>query len=65
VGYGDVYPVTVLGKMLGAIIAVMGIGMVALPTGIIGSGFMEEIQRDRNVKVICPHCGRDFEDERH
>ena len=37
--------------MLGAIIAVMGIGMVALPTGIIGSGFMEEIQRDRNVKL--------------
>jgi voltage-gated potassium channel len=64
VGYGDVYPITAAGKFLGAIIAIMGIGMVALPTGIIGSGFMEEI-RSRQDKIICPHCGRQFEDEKH
>ena len=65
VGYGDVYPVTLLGKILGGIIALLGIGLVALPTGIISSGFMEEI-RLNNLKstsisqkpMICPHCGK-------
>jgi voltage-gated potassium channel len=63
VGYGDVYPVTPVGKMLGAVIAIIGIGMVALPTGIIGSGFMEEIRYNSNEKIICPHCGREFEEQ--
>ncbi len=49
-GYGDVFPVTVMGKVLGAVIAVMGIGMVALPTGIIGSGFMEQLQARRGAE---------------
>lgn len=62
VGYGDVYPVTPLGKILGAVIAIMGIGMVALPAGIIGSGLMEELHVDSNEKVTCPHCGRDIEE---
>ena len=61
VGYGDVYPITVVGKILGAIISILGIGMVALPTGIIGSGFMEVLQRDKNQKITCPHCGKDLE----
>lgn len=46
VGYGDVYPVTVLGKILSAIVAILGIGIVALPTGIISSGFIEEIGKE-------------------
>jgi voltage-gated potassium channel len=59
VGYGDVYPVTGLGKALAAVIAVFGIGMVALPAGIIGSGFVEEIQRkDEPGQTCCPHCGK-------
>ncbi len=59
VGYGDVYPVTGIGKALAAIIAVFGIGMVALPAGIIGSGFVEEIQRKDMVDgSCCPHCGK-------
>lgn len=61
VGYGDVYPITVIGKILGAIIAILGIGMVALPAGIIGSGFMEELQGNKNQKITCPHCGRDLD----
>ncbi|MBA7517713.1 hypothetical protein ES705_09767 [subsurface metagenome] len=61
VGYGDVYPVTVLGKFLGAIIALLGIGMFALPAGILGGGFVEEIQKRREKqKTICPHCGKDI-----
>jgi len=59
VGYGDVYPVTELGKLIAAIIAVLGIGLFALPTGILGAGFVEEIQR-RSDKQRCPHCGKEI-----
>lgn len=45
VGYGDIYPVTAIGRVLGAVIAILGIGMVALPTGILSSGFMELLSR--------------------
>ncbi len=47
VGYGDIYPVTILGKTLAGLIALLGIGLVALPTGIISSGFMEEFNEDK------------------
>ena len=60
VGYGDVYPVTPVGKFLGAIIAILGIGMFALPAGILASGFVEEIQKRRTKRIICPHCGKDI-----
>lgn len=41
VGYGDIYPITALGRVLGGIIAILGIGLFAIPTGIIASGFLE------------------------
>jgi voltage-gated potassium channel len=44
VGYGDVTPITVGGKVFGALITVMGLGMVALPTGIIASGFAQQLK---------------------
>ena len=57
VGYGDVYPITPLGKILGAIIALLGIGLFALPAGILASGFADELQRARKeVSQRCPHC---------
>jgi voltage-gated potassium channel len=55
VGYGDVYPKTVSGKMIGAFIAVMGIGMLVLPAGIIASGFAEKIGRKPRPARRCPH----------
>ena len=58
VGYGDMHPVTPIGKMLGATIALMGIGMVALPTGILALGFSDEINRKRRQGKHCPYCGR-------
>ena len=58
VGYGDMIPETPLGRFLGAIIALLGIGMFALPAGILASGFAEEIQRKRQKNNICPHCGK-------
>ena len=50
VGYGDIFPVTVFGKILSGIIAVLGIGLVAVPTGIISAGFIESIDKD-NVEA--------------
>lgn len=41
VGYGDIYPITTLGKSLAIVIALLGVGVVAIPTGIISAGFME------------------------
>ena len=45
IGYGDVTPVTAMGKFFGAIIAIIGIGVVALPSGILASGFTDQLKR--------------------
>ena len=58
VGYGDMYPITVLGRLFASVIAVLGIGMFALPTGILGAAFVEEIERSKNEARVCPHCGK-------
>ncbi|HBE16547.1 MAG TPA: potassium channel protein [Cyanobacteria bacterium UBA11149] len=63
VGYGDVSPVTPIGKVLAGILSVLGVGILALPSGIIASGFYEELQAKRKKKrhkhaIICPHCGK-------
>lgn len=42
VGYGDIYPITVLGKVMGIAVAFLGVGLVAIPTGIISAGFVEQ-----------------------
>lgn len=69
VGYGDVYPVTPIGQLFGAITALLGIGLVALPSGILASGFVEGFGRrqgedeDEDEERRCPHCGRDINKE--
>ncbi len=45
VGYGDVYPITVPGKIAGILISFLGVGMVAIPTGIISAGFVEQYSK--------------------
>ena len=49
VGYGDIYPVTVFGRILGAVIAFSGIAALAIPTGIITAGLTERIGRNDAV----------------
>ncbi len=67
VGYGDLYPITPLGKLLAAVIAILGVGIVALPAGIIASGFIrEDMAEGKETNELkaepqrCPHCGKDI-----
>jgi voltage-gated potassium channel len=61
VGYGDICPVTTFGKIIGSIIAILGIAAFALPTGILGAGFVEQIRAKQKPAKTCPHCGRPIE----
>lgn len=67
VGYGDMVPMTTAGKLLGGCITLLGIGIFALPAGIMASGFTQELQRkfqsakreqsDHHGNIyLCPHC---------
>ena len=49
VGYGDTFPVTVLGKMLSGLVAIAGIGLIAMPTGILAAAFSDVVQRRREA----------------
>ncbi|BDD08758.1 hypothetical protein FUAX_11900 [Fulvitalea axinellae] len=80
VGYGDIYPITGWGRFFGGVIAVLGIGLVALPTGIISSAFLEQLDAQKEKKKkkaekkkgveeypynFCPHCGEKLKDGQH
>ncbi len=52
IGYGDIYPITPLGKLMAIVIAFLGVGLVAIPTGIISAGFVEQYAR---LKTLAYH----------
>jgi len=66
VGYGDVVPMTPLGRVFGALTTIVGIAIFALPASILASGFLMEAERHPNVGE-CPHCGHSLvgNDEEH
>lgn len=49
VGYGDIYPITTVGKLFGIVITFLGVGMVAIPTGIISAGFVDQYSRIKRL----------------
>ena len=49
VGYGDIYPITAMGKMFSIVITFLGVGMVAIPTGIISAGFVDQYSRIKRL----------------
>jgi voltage-gated potassium channel len=57
VGYGDAVPVTPLGKVLSGVVAVLGIGLFAIPTGVLAGAFINEFESGKE-EPRCPHCGR-------
>lgn len=67
VGYGDVYPITTLGKALSIVITFLGVGLVAIPTGIISAGFVEQYEKikdggridDKNTNFVTPTITED------
>ena len=52
VGYGDIYPITTLGRIMAICIAYLGVGAVAIPTGIISAGFVEQYQRKSSISNL-------------
>jgi voltage-gated potassium channel len=64
VGYGDVYPVTPMGKFISSLVALSAIGLFALPAGILAAGFAESIEKRCNHTadrtIVCPKCGNEF-----
>ena len=78
IGYGDIYPITVGGKIMAIVISFLGVGMVAIPTGIISAGFVESysklnriafVQEDRALRFLTgtleishPWCGKKLTD---
>ena len=61
VGYGDAYPVTLLGRVIGGFAQVLGVGLVALPMGILASAFLEVPGKKKKAAEVCPHCGERIE----
>lgn len=49
IGYGDIYPVTTMGKLFSIVITFLGVGMVAIPTGIISAGFVDQYTRIKRI----------------
>ncbi|PCI93531.1 MAG: potassium channel protein [Flavobacteriales bacterium] len=67
VGYGDVYPITSLGKLMAGIMAILGVGLFALPAGILANGFgstIENADKEKSAKIKennnqkCGECGQ-------
>src|SRR5687767_247516 len=62
VGYGDISPVTSLGKFVASLIMLMGYGIIAVPTGIITTEMTLALRRKEEKHEVCPHCGKEGHD---
>lgn len=60
VGYGDIFPITLVGKVCAAVTAICGIGLFALPAGIMGAAFLDDVKKEKeknNPAKFCCQCG--------
>lgn len=67
-GYGDMYPITTIGKTMAGVIMLTGVAFFALPAGIISAGFLEEFRSSRiKSSHRCPNCGEfiDIDERNH
>lgn len=65
-GYGDMFPLTAIGKILSGIVMLTGVAFFALPAGIITAGFLEEMKLIKRNKIFnCPHCGKPIDQHHH
>ena len=49
VGYGDMYPITLFGRVIATVLSMLGIGVFAIPSGLIGAAFIDEIRKEREL----------------
>ncbi len=65
VGYGDVYPITAMGKLMAGVMAILGIGIFALPAGILANGFANNVQdkQEKEEDCICENCGHKMDNK--
>lgn len=68
IGYGDTFPVTTAGRMIAGGVAILGIAVYAVPSGILASAFIEGLKKKGGEgesraggKTCCPHCGKEFD----
>ena len=57
VGYGDIFPITLIGKIFGSISAIFGVGLFVIHAGLLASGFSDEAE---TVNKNCPRCGKEI-----
>lgn len=50
-----------MGKFISGLIAILGIGLVALPTGLVSAGFIEKLNKQNKTPNKCPHCGKEID----
>ena len=66
VGYGDMIPITAIGKILTGILLMAAVVLFALPAGIITAGFLEELKKFKpQLPINCPHCGLPVQQSDH
>jgi voltage-gated potassium channel len=63
VGYGDISPVTPLGKMVASIIMLLGYGIIAVPTGIVTTEMAIAARSRKHINEACPTCGKEGHDD--
>src|SRR5687767_11236528 len=63
VGYGDITPVTTIGKLVASLIMLIGYGIIAVPTGIITTEMAIAVKNKGHSNEVCPHCGKEGHDE--
>ena len=59
IGYGDIYPWTTAGRIIATLLGLLGIGLVALPTGILASGFIRALREEKRLS----HMEEEIEEE--
>ncbi|MCL1832177.1 MAG: potassium channel family protein [Oscillospiraceae bacterium] len=70
IGYGDIYPITAGGKVIGALFSLLSVAIIAVPTGIISAGFIESNYLHKKIasntnkksKPFCPYCGENLDE---
>ncbi|HEY0679418.1 MAG TPA: ion transporter [Chitinophagaceae bacterium] len=63
VGYGDITPVTMIGKVVASFIMLIGYGIIAVPTGIVTTEMALAIRNKEQKNEVCPRCGKEGHDE--